>query len=259
MAIQNKETEGIPLGEASSGGEFSEKDSIREKELIFNTLKQIADAIVNTFPRAFEVVIHDLSQPQKSIKYIVGDVTKRKIGGPLTDLAIKLMHQEGKNINDRYNYRTTTSNGRSLKSSTSFIRNSNGDIVAGFCINLDITDFINISNILNDFTLTTNYNFNGSEKTETFALTIDETIQALFQQAIAKVGKQSAYMNTEEKIELVKELEANGLFQIKGGVDHVALVLGVTKYTIYNYLKKIHTEQKLSALIPPNTNETGGR
>ena len=36
-----------------------------EKGLIFHTLKQIADAIVATFPRAFEVVVHDLFQPQK--------------------------------------------------------------------------------------------------------------------------------------------------------------------------------------------------
>jgi len=59
---------------------------ITQNDLLFRTLKQIADALVATFPRAFEVVVHDLSQPRKSIKQIAGDITCRKSGGPLTDL-----------------------------------------------------------------------------------------------------------------------------------------------------------------------------
>ena len=216
----------------------------RERELIFASLKQIADALVGTFPRVFEVVVHDLSQPQKSIRYITGGVTKRKVGGPVTDLVVKALHQEGKSIRDRYNYKTTTSDGRTLKSTTSFLRDSDGEVVAAFCINFDMTDLLNTAHALEPFTTTMNA-FNGPEKVETFATSIGETIQALFQQAAGKTGKPSAYMSTIEKIELVRELEISGVFQIKGGVDQVALLLGVTKYTVYNYLKKIHAEQKL--------------
>ena len=71
---------------AASSRESRERKPMGERGLIFHTLRQIADAIVGTFPRAFEVVVHDLSQPQKSIKYIAGDVTQRKVGGPVTDL-----------------------------------------------------------------------------------------------------------------------------------------------------------------------------
>ena len=93
-----------------------------DKGLIFHTLKQIADAIVATFPRAFEVVVHDLSQPQKSITYIANDVTRRKVGGPVTDRLVKALHFEKENIRDHYNYKTTTQDGRTLKSTTVFIR-----------------------------------------------------------------------------------------------------------------------------------------
>ena len=79
-------------------------------------------------------------------------------------------------------------------------------------------------------------------------MSISETISALFQQSVAKIGKQSAYMSTGEKIKLVSELKENGVFQIKGGVDQVAHLLGITRYTVYNYLKKIETEQRLIGL-----------
>ena len=216
-----------------------------QNDLLFRTLKQIADALVATFPRAFEVVIHDLSRPQKSIKHIAGDVTRRKSGGPVTDLVVKALHQEGRDIRDRLNYKTTTSDGRSLKSTTIFIRNSDGEVAFALCINFDMTDFLNAAHALEIFTSAAGA-FNGTEKAETFSMSITETIEVLFAQAVAKIGKESASMTMEEKIELVKELEILGVFQIKGGTDMAALLMGVSKYTVYNYLKKIHAGQGLN-------------
>jgi predicted transcriptional regulator YheO len=230
---------------ASNDDESKEKKLLQERELIFNTLRQAADTMVSIFPNSLEVVIHDLSKPQKSIHYIAGNITKRKIGGPLTDFAIKILHREGNDIENRCGYKTMTNEGKTLKSSTSFIRNSNGDVVVGFCVNFDITDMLNIGFIVEALTSTANSS-HGAGYDETFASSIDETIHALYQQAIAKIGKQPLYMSMEEKVELVGELETSGVFQIKGGVDHVAQLLGVTKYTIYNYLKKIKVQQNIS-------------
>ncbi len=225
--------------------EKSENQEILDNEYIFNLLTQISDAIVKTFPRNFEVVIHDLSQPKKSIKHIAGDVTHRKIGGPITDMVVKALHQEGCEIRDRHNYKTNTKDGRVLKSTTAFIRDPKGEVVAALCINFDMTDYLNASHALEIFASTVS-TFNGPEKVETFASSISETIEALFDQSVAKIGKQPASMPIEEKVELVKELEASGLFQIKGAIDQVALLMGVSKYTVYNYLKRIHTEKSIT-------------
>ena len=59
------------------------------------------------------------------------------------------------------------------------------------------------------------------------------------------MGKQSATMSMEERIETVRELEANGVFKIKGGIDQVALLMGVSKYTVYNYLKRMQAEKDM--------------
>lgn len=214
-------------------------------EPLFKTLAQIADAIVGSFPRNLEVVVHDLSHPRKSIRYIAGDVTHRKPGGPVTDMVIKALHQEGRGIRDRLNYKTNTKDGRVLKSSTAFIRDGAGEVIAAFCINFDMTDYLNAVHALDVFSSTAS-SFSGPEKVETFAVSIVETIESLFNQAVGKIGKQCASMSTEEKIALVKELEISGVFQIKGAVDQTALLMGVSKYTVYNYLKKIRAEADLN-------------
>ena len=79
---------------------------------------------------------------------------------------------------------------------------------------------------------------NGAGKVETFAMSMSETIVALFEQEAAKIGKQPAYMTTGEKKMLVKALKESGVFQIRGGVDQVAHLLGITRYTVYNYLNR---------------------
>ena len=190
------------------------------------------------------MVIHDLSQPHKSIRHIVGDVTKRRAGGPVTDLVVKALQQEGEDIRDRHNYKTTTKDGRTLKSTSVFIRDGTGAVAAAFCINFDMTDFLSLVRALEIFTTTASA-FNGPGKVETFAMSIKETIVAMFEQEVAKIGKQAAYMTTGEKMLLVKGLKESGVFQIRGAVDQVAHLLGITRYTVYNYLKNIETQQSL--------------
>ncbi len=46
-------------------------------------------------------------------------------------------------------------------------------------------------------------------------------------------------MTTDEKIKLTSLLEEQGVFLMKGAVKQVAVLTGVSNYTIYNYLKKI--------------------
>jgi predicted transcriptional regulator YheO len=203
----------------------------------FSDLKQLADAIVAMFGRSCEVAIHDLTDLRKSLVYISGEVTGRKIGAPATDLLVKAISNKNSEIKDMYNYKTTAKDGRSIKSSTIFLRDGNDDAAAAFCINLDTTDFFNATQALS--ALLNHTNTNGNELQETFASSIGETIEELFEQALIEVGKQPASMTTEEKIQLTSLLEEQGVFRMKGAVNQVAELTGVSNFTIYNYLKKI--------------------
>ena len=212
---------------------------MNEKESFFRNLQRIADAVVSLLGKNCEACIHDLTRLDNSLVYIQGDVTGRKPGAPATDLLMKMLQHNSGKAEDKHNYKTTTADGRSLKSTTTFIRDATGQPVAAFCINLDTTDFFNASQALMPF-INTQEN-NNQAKTETFAHAAGETVDALFFHAVEEIGKHPATMNIDEKTELTRLLEKNGAFLLKGAVEQVAQMLGVTKFTVYNYLKKVRS------------------
>lgn len=213
-----------------------------EKERIFKNLKQLADLLTAMFGDNCEVALHDLTTEKRALVYITGEVTRRKVGAPVTDAVTKYYLRDGDRVKDRLCFMTLTDDGRELKSSTSYIRDSHGRVVAAFCVNFNTTDHHNAIQMLQAFVNKSKLGTAGAGKSsgpEKMSFSIDNTVDSLFEQAVAEVGKRPASMNTEEKIRLVKLLEEKGAFQIKGVVGQVAVRLGVSNFTIYNYLKKI--------------------
>lgn len=203
----------------------------------------MADAVVALLGKNCEACVHDLASLQNSLVYIQGKVTNRKPGAPATDLLMKMLRQNSGQGSDLHNYKTTTGDGRALKSTTTFVRDSAGQPVAAFCINLDTTDFYNASQALMPF-------INIAEKdqpaeAENFAHSVGETVEALFHHAVETIGKHPTTMNFEEKTALISQLDENSTFLLKGAVEQVALLMGVTKYTVYNYLKKVRKKENL--------------
>jgi predicted transcriptional regulator YheO len=214
------------------------------KKSIFDLLKQLADAVASTFGPNCEVAIHDLSTLKHSLIYLAGNVTKRKLGAPINDMVVTALIKEGRQVKDRYGYKTIMEDGRELKSSTIFVRDEHCEVIAAFCINFDTTDYVNAMRAI-DVLAKFNNHSHASPLTETFAFSIDDTVDTLFEQAVSEIGKQPATMTTDEKIRLVKELERKGAFQIKGVVNQVAVRLGVSNFTVYNYLKKIRASNSI--------------
>ncbi len=64
-------------------------------------------------------------------------------------------------------------------------------------------------------------------------LLMSEIIQASLQRS----GQ--GRMNKQAKVEAVRVMQERGLFIVKGGVEKAASALGVTRYTIYNYLEQL--------------------
>lgn len=212
-----------------------------EQQAILKNLENLADSIVALFGKNCEACVHDLTSLQNSLVYLQGNVTGRQLGAPATDLLARRLKKDGANPKDMHNYQTTTEDGRTLKSSTSFVKDSHGKPVAAFCINFDTTDFYNASQALSPFLSTTDFNQDDSH--ETFCHSVEQTVEVVFKQGIQEVGKHPVTMNVEEKTRLIEFLEENGTFQLKGAVDEVAHLMGVTKFTVYNYLKKVRNHQ----------------
>lgn len=204
-------------------------------------LKKLAEAIVSMFGRNCEVAVHDLSRPGNTLIYIAGNVTSRNMNAPADDLLKKTLCDEPEAHQDLHNYTTISQDGRPLKTTTLFLRDNDGKLFAAFCIYLDTTDFFNAAQTLAPFTGTGKTGEN--QAVDPLALPAVETIESLFSHNLVEIGRQPATMTTQEKIRLVSLLEEQGVFQMKGSVNRIAELCGVSKYTIYNYLKTIRTKR----------------
>ena len=216
------------------------QDKTAASQAIFKNFKQMAMSLCKTFGPNCEVAIHDFAELPNSLIHIQGSVTKRKPGAPITDLVVRMLRRDGNAISDMHNYRSVTKEGRVVKSSTTFIRNSDGEVIGAFCINFDITGHLNAAALLNDFTSPADQN--DQLPKETFSKTLNETIASLVDPVVAKIGKQPVTMSKEERIELIHALEVQGAFLLRGMVDFMANHMGVTKFTIYNYIKEARTQ-----------------
>lgn len=210
-----------------------------EHGIIFENLKRVAAVMVKTMGRNCEVAIHDFEHLPHSLVHIEGTVTRRKPGAPITDLVLRALRREKDGVKDIPSYKTVTKDGRTLKSSTTFIRDPAGSVIGAFCVNFDLTDFLNSYSLLEGFVQTNGHTQN--HEYETFASSLNETMESLMEQAVRKAGKQPATMTREEKVQLVQSLEFQGAFLFRGAVDFVAKSMGVSKFTVYNYLKEVRS------------------
>lgn len=88
-----------------------------------------------------EVVVHDLSQhPDHTIVAIEnGHVSGRKVGDGASNVVLERMEHQDQEAQDHLSYLTRTPDGKVLKSSTIYIRNSRGKVTAILAINFDIS------------------------------------------------------------------------------------------------------------------------
>ncbi len=219
-----------------------------EHEIIFDNMKRLALVLTKMFGQKSEVAIHDFSKLPNSLIHIEGKVTKRKPGAPITDLIIKRLRVDGDNVLDINSYKTVTKEGRILKSSTTFIRDSSKKVIGAFCTNFDITDYLNTISLVNEF-IEMEHPAESAAK-ETFTNSLKETIEAIMEPVVLEIGKQPVSMSKEEKIQLIEALEFQGVFLLKGSVDYLANLLGVSRYTVYNYIKEIRSPLHLKSEKP---------
>ena len=49
-------------------------------------------------------------------------------------------------------------------------------------------------------------------------------------------------MTKTQRIAFISELERKGVFEVKGSVERVAQLLGISVFTVYSYLKEVQKE-----------------
>ena len=199
-------------------------------------LRHIAKGIAAQFGPNCEVVVHDLSQhPDHTIVAIEnGHVSGRKIGDGASTVVLERMEHQDREARDHLSYLTRTPDGKVLKSSTIYIRNSRGKVTAILAINFDISALMMAAGAVRDFISVQEPQQAEPEK----IVNINDVLDELIQQSVALVGKPAALMNKEDKIRALRFLNDNGAFLVTRSSEKIAKYFGISKYTLYSYLDK---------------------
>ena len=205
-------------------------------------LKQLAHGLAIQFGSSCEIAIHDLKTKdlEKSIVYIEnGHISNRQIGDGPSGIVLETLQSDPSTIHDKLFYLTKTEDGRILKSSTFYIRDDDGSISYIFSLNYDITAFTAASTAIQSLIATKDKlpDLTGDSPRQ-ITHNVNELLDLLIEQAVAKVGKPVAMMNKDDKVAVVQYLDHAGAFLITKSGDKVSSYLGISKFTLYSYMGK---------------------
>ena len=205
-------------------------------------LKQLAHGHAIQFGSSCEIAIHDLKTKdlEKSIVYIEnGHVSNRQTGDGPSGIVLETLQSDPSTIHDKLSYLTKTEDGRILKSSTFYIRDDDGSISYIFSLNYDITAFTAASTAIQSLIATKdNLPDLTGDSPRQITHNVNELLDLLIEQAVAKVGKPVAMMNKDDKVAVVQYLDHAGAFLITKSGDKVSSYLGISKFTLYSYMGK---------------------
>lgn len=208
----------------------------------------LAESIYANFGKNTEVVIHDLRHPETSVVYVIGNVTKRSIGAPATNLILETLRNDQERaegvppVRNICCYKTVTKDGKILRSSSTFVRDETGEIIGCVCINYDITDFLHCNRLIEEFTAFPDAEIKQNRK-EFFANHVKENLEDIVFSVVQRSTVPVDLMSKEDKLEMMRIFEEKGVFLVKGAIEYIAEVLNVSRFTIYNYLDEIrHAE-----------------
>lgn len=201
-------------------------------------LRKIAKGVAAQFGSGCEVVVHEISDKSTTGSIVAienGHVTGRHVGdGP----SHVVLEQLGKSVNteqaeDHLCYLAKTPDGKIIKCSTIYIRDSRGKVAALFCINFDITALTMVNSALDDIIALKDVE---QKEPERITKNVNDLLDDLIEQSVALVGKPVALMTKDDKVKAIQFLNQNGALLITKSGDKIAKHFGISKYTLYSYL-----------------------
>lgn len=223
-----------------------------ERRQLMKALRPVVQMLGGIVGHHIEVVLHDLTRPESSIVAIAnGHVSNRRVGnsilsGPKDDLGFAAAQQAlaagGEAVHSVIEgYSTLNRAGQRLKSSTVVFRDAQGQPFAALCLNADFTIIEAAHTWLG---LLLKPNGVAAAPATDGAPELDLLMQEIIADAVRRLGKPVSLMNKAEKIQAVDAMMQRGLFIVKGGVERAAKALGVTRFTIYNYLEALRARSE---------------
>jgi predicted transcriptional regulator YheO len=213
---------------------------------ILKALEPVIDGLAHYFGKHFEVVLHTTEDLSHSvIKIENGSVTGRTVGAPMTDYGIEILKRAATSNDSVFDsYLTMTSDGRTLRSFAVVIRNDLGKPIGLLCFNMDM------SAPLIDYLETASSKDAQSPPLpgETFASSASDLVRASLNRALSRVEGQHSMPSAKRNRLIVAALYEMGIFDIRDATHLVAHEMGVSVYTVYNYVREARFLKKQESM-----------
>lgn len=218
--------------------------------------KRMVEFLGKVLGKNYEIVLQDIPE-QKIVAIANGGVSGRKVGSPLTDLALKMIADKEWEKNDcKLNYLGMTNDGRFLRSSTYFIK-ENGNLLGMLCINIDISKIKEAGDALyymaGLFDMPRKTGKSGQKRSEedvyaeekpraieNFSVSLTDMISSTVKKELDNYGNiPVSRLSKDERIQIIEKLSKEGVFLMKGAISIVAQELDCAESTLYRYLSKM--------------------
>lgn len=223
-------------------------------ERLVAVFTQIIEPLGRALPASSEIVLHDLSLLPNSIVALHGDVTGRRVGDPATNVLLKKMVDGA--LQGEEAYESVLPDGRQIRSTTVLIHDVAGNPVAALCINTDLSTWISLQHLTE--TMVGSLKVAVAAQTalsapppvmqEAFVTNVEDLSKHLIQEAVEAVGVPVELMKKRHKLHVVRDLKDQGMFLLRDGIDIVGHTLQVSRFTVYNYLNEIESEDAQSSI-----------
>lgn len=205
-----------------------------EDRAILNSYRAVVEGVSALIGNHCEIVLHSLEDLEHSAICIAnGHNTNRQEGSPLTDLALKSLHNM-KTDNVSKPYFTRIKNGGLMKSVTIAIRNKNQRIIGLLCININLD--VPLSQFIQAFMPS---NPMGETSSVNFASSVEELVSQTVEHTIEEVNADRLVANNNKNRQIVVSLFEKGIFDIKDAINLVADRLDISRHTVYLYIRQI--------------------
>lgn len=193
----------------------------------------------------YEFVLHVLDPDGGShIGHIVnGELSGRTLNGPLTNYAKKLISEKVYLEKDHIvDYVGEGPRGKKFRSSTLFIKDSEGQLQGLLCINIDVDvyrkvakDVLKLANLSIDIE-----QFEMKTEQEQPVEKLHDNVRNIIYTVIDKdILDSGAQLSPEQKKLAISKFKEYGVFDIKGTINEVADIMGMSESSVYRYLQLI--------------------
>lgn len=208
-----------------------------EDRAILNSYRAVVEGVSALIGNHCEIVLHSLEDLEHSAICIAnGHNTNRQEGSPLTDLALKSLHNM-KTDSVSKPYFTRIKNGGLMKSVTIAIRNKNQRIIGLLCININLD--VPLSQFIQALMPS---NPRGETSSVNFASSVEELVSQTVEHTIEEVNADRLVANNNKNRQIVVSLFEKGIFDIKDAINLVADRLDISRHTVYLYIRQIKQE-----------------